>query len=74
MEQNFTETVYCWSLVAHMRWVQKMACKLNGSLWINGCVNFNRDFTIQNPIALDFIARQFVLYVYHIEIYLESFS
>ena len=34
-----------------MRWLKKMACKVNGSLWINGCVNFNRDFTIQNPIA-----------------------
>ena len=31
-----------------------MACKVNGSLRINGCVNFNRDFTIQNPIASRF--------------------
>ena len=37
-----------------MRWFKKMACKVNGSLWINGCVNFNRDFTIQNPIASRF--------------------
>ena len=50
----FTETAYCWSFVAHMRWFKKIACQVNGSLWINGCVYFNRDFTIQNPIASRF--------------------
>ena len=60
-KQIFTETAYCWSLVAHMCWFQKMACKVNGSLWINGCVNFNRDFTIQNPIASRFHCKTIVL-------------
>ena len=45
-----------------MRWFQKMACKVNGSLWINGCVNFNRDFfTIQNPIGSRFFCKTIVL-------------
>ena len=57
----FTETAYCWSLLAHVRWFQKMACKVNGSLWINGGVNFNRDFTIQNPIASRFHCKTIVL-------------
>ena len=39
----------------------KMAWKVNGSLWINGCVNFNRDFTIQNPIASRFRCKTIVL-------------
>jgi hypothetical protein len=30
------------------RLVSKVACNLNGSLWINGWVCFNRDLTIQN--------------------------
>ena len=33
-----------------------MISKVNGSLWINGCVNFNRDFTIPN---LDFRSSRF---------------
>ena len=44
-----------------MRWFKKMACKVNGSLLINGCVNFNRDFTIQNPIASRFHCKTIVL-------------
>ena len=60
-EQIFTETAYCWSLVAHMRWFKKMACKVNGSLWINGRVNFNRNFTIHNPIASRFHCKTIVL-------------
>ena len=44
-----------------MRWFQKTASKVNGSLWINGCVNFNRDFTIQNPIASRFHCETIVL-------------
>ena len=36
-----------------------MACKINGSLWINGCVN--RDFTIHNPIASRFHCKTIVL-------------
>ena len=39
----------------------KMAFKVNGSIWINGCVNFNRDFTIQNPIASRFHWKTIVL-------------
>ena len=38
-----------------------MARKVNGSLWINGCVNFKRDFTIQNPIASRFHCKTNVL-------------
>ena len=60
-EHIFSETAYCWSLVAHIRRFQKMACKVNGSLWINGCVNFIRDFTIQNPIASRFHSKTIVL-------------
>ena len=44
-----------------MRWFKKMACTVNGLLWINGCVNFNRDFTIQNPIASRFHCKTMVL-------------
>ena len=60
-EQIFTETAYCLSLVVHTRWFPKMACKVNCSLWINGGVNFNRDFTIQNPIASRFHCKTIVL-------------
>ena len=38
-----------------------MTCKVNGSLWINACVNFNRDFTIHNPIASTFHCKAVVL-------------
>ena len=44
-----------------MRWFKKMACKVNGSLWINDYVNFNRDFTIHNPIASKFYCKTIVL-------------
>ena len=44
-----------------MRWFKKMACNVNGSLWINDCVDFNRDFTIQNPIASRFHCKTIVL-------------
>ena len=44
-----------------MRWLQQMACKVNASLWINGCVNFNRDFSIQIPIASRFHCKTIVL-------------
>ena len=53
-----TETAYCWSLVAHVRWFKKMAFKVAVT---NGCVNFNRDFTIQNPIASRFHCKTIVL-------------
>ena len=41
--------------------VSKIAYKVNDALWKNGCVNFNRDFTIQNPIASRFNCKTIVL-------------